>query len=73
MTGRPQITRLARSLARRGEPTSPLARACAQRTANEDLATLAALGPEGFRDALASAESLGAFYRWTRDRQGRRA
>ena len=73
MTGRPQIVRLARALARGDEPASPLTRAWAQRLAHDDLATLADLGTEGFRDALASAESLGVFYRWTRSRQGRRA
>lgn len=38
MTGRPQIVRLARTLARGDEPTSPLARAWAQRVAHDDLA-----------------------------------
>jgi hypothetical protein len=71
--GRPQIVRLARTLSRADELTSPLDQAWAHRIAHEDMAALADLGPEAFRDALASAESLGEFYEWERSRRGRRA
>jgi hypothetical protein len=69
MTRRDEVARLARWLARGDRPTSPLARAWARDAARDDLAALAALSPEEFRDALALAESLGAFYRRTHQRQ----